>query len=242
MNAWINGIGWLTPAGLGMGRAATEQPLVAGDLEIPTRKQLFAEPDRRFGRLDDFSRVGLAALTCCLRDAGAEAWQEKRPIGIIAASTYGCLATDLLYFESMLPAGGKLASPNLFAYTVANSFLGEAALRFGLTGTSLVLNRTDPGRLESLRFAMEELAWSDQEAMLAGICDLAASALDMPADGVDGIDGVDRPGAVFLLLGREAGEQGTYGELKLEKGEFRFDGTSPADLAELIKACLATQR
>ena len=98
MNAWINGIGWLTPAGLGMGRSATEQPMVAGELEIPTRKQIFAEVDRRFGRLDNFSRIGLAALAFCLRDAVPEDWQEKRPIGIIAATTYGCLATDLALF------------------------------------------------------------------------------------------------------------------------------------------------
>ncbi|WP_020677813.1 beta-ketoacyl synthase N-terminal-like domain-containing protein [Geopsychrobacter electrodiphilus] len=239
MNAWINGIGWLTPAGLGMGRAATEQPLVAGELEIPTRKLIFSEVDRRFGRLDDFSRIGLAALAMCLRDAGAEDWQEKRPIGIIAASRYGCLATDIAYLKTMLPEGGKLASPNLFAYTLPNSFLGEAALRFGLTGTSLVLNRADNTRLESLRFALEELAWSDQQAVLAGICDLAQPDLDVVAGRGDGDD---LPGAVFLLLGREPGEQGTYGELKLDKGEVWFDGVRPADLAALIKACLATNR
>ena len=35
---------------------------------------------------------------------------------------------------------GRLSSPNLFAYTLPNSFAGEAALRFGLTGPTLVVN------------------------------------------------------------------------------------------------------
>ena len=56
MRVWINGLGWVTPAGQGQGRQSKEMPLRRGDLEIPTRKQVFAQIDRRFGRLDDFSR------------------------------------------------------------------------------------------------------------------------------------------------------------------------------------------
>jgi len=231
MKAWINGIGWLTPAGMGMGRTNPQgpSPLQPGSIEIPTRKQLFAAMDRRFGRLDDFSRVGLAALTLCLRDGEAEDWQQKRPIGMVAASRYGCLATDRAYLETMLLDGGKLASPNLFAYTLPNSFLGEAALRFGLTGTSLVLNQADETRLGLLRFALEELAWSDQQGLLAGICDLPEAELGVATD---------LPGGLFLLLGRTAADWGSYGELRLEQGELQFKGTRVSDLSALVMACL----
>ena len=241
MKAWINGLGWLTPAGPGQGRQcqaqshqgqqSLDQPLQRGELEVPTRKQVFAQVDRRFGRLDDFSRVGLAALAFCLRDGHAEEWQEKRPLGIVAASRYGCLQTDLAYLETMLPEGGRLASPNLFAYTLPNCFLGEAALRFGLTGNSMIINRSDPGRLESVRVGLEELAWSDQCGVLAGIADL------MPPPELAAGD--DLPGSLFLLLERqERSGFSSYGVIEEKNGQLYFEGGLVCTLQELVTACL----
>ncbi|OEU74728.1 MAG: hypothetical protein BA864_04895 [Desulfuromonadales bacterium C00003093] len=235
MKGWINGIGWVTAAGCGNGRNAEQQPLCPGSLEIPKRKQVFEKPDMRFGRLDEFSRIGLAALAFCLRDAGEESWSEKRPIGIIAASRYGCLQTDLAYLQTMLPEQGKLASPNLFAYTLPNSFLGEAALRFGLAGNTLVFNQEDESGLSPLRFALEELAWSEQQAMLAGICDLA------PPQGLS--RGGECPGSLFLLLGKEpSAVLPSYGELELRGNEMVFAGAAVTDLPTLVAACLAVKK
>jgi 3-oxoacyl-[acyl-carrier-protein] synthase II len=234
MNAWINGLGWVTPAGQGQGRQSQEMPLRQGDLEIPTRKQVFAQIDRRFGRLDDFSRIGLAALAFCLRDGNAEEWQDKRSLGVVAASRYGCLQTDLAYLETMLPEQGKLASPNLFAYTLPNCFLGESALRFGLTGNSMILNRRDPSRLESIKTGLTELAWSDQCGVLAGIVDLPAPSELQAVD--------DLPGSLFLLLEKEQrGDSGSYGQMELREGQLSFNGQVVNSLVELITVCLKTQ-
>lgn len=234
MKAWINGIGWVTPAGFGQGRQSQSQalqPLQPGELPIPSRKDVFAQIDRRFGRLDDFSRIGLAAVTFCLRDAMVEEWQEKRPIGIIAASRYGCLRTDLDYLQTMLPEQGKLASPNLFAYTLPNCFLGEAALRFGLTGNSMVINRRDPTCLSSIKLGLEELAWSEQSGMLVGIADLS------PPPELTGQD--DRPGSLFLLLERDARADGSsYAELVLQGEELRCNTELVDDLTQLLDVCL----
>lgn len=228
MKAWIKGIGWLTAAGSGRGRQASRQPFCAGELDIPGRKQVFDKPDMRFGRLDAFSRIGLAALAFCLRDADRETWTEKRPIGIVAASRYGCLQTDLDYLQTMLPDQGKLASPNLFAYTLPNCFLGEAALRFGLTGSSLVLNQEDPGGLAPLRYALDELAWSGLQGMLAGVCDLDA----------DRFGGGRFPGALFLLLDKDAGAE-AYGVLETSGEQVLFDAVEMTSLEALVSACLA---
>lgn len=234
MKGWINGIGWMTAAGLGQGRDATEQPFSPGSLEVPKRKQVFEKADMRFGRLDEFSRIGLAALAFCLRDAGQEVWEEKRSIGIVAASRYGCLQTDLAYLQTMLPDNGKLASPNLFAYTLPNCFLGEAALRFGLTGNTVVLNQEDPSGLSSLRYALEELVWSEQQGILAGVSDL------LPPD-----DFVEQqcPGSLFLLLGKPpAVAVAGYGEIELIGNKMFFAGAEISDLPSLVTACLATQK
>jgi 3-oxoacyl-[acyl-carrier-protein] synthase II len=235
MKAWINGIGWVTPAGYGQGRQVQSQPLVPGELKIPTRKDVFTKIDRRFGRLDDFSRIGLAAVTFCLRDGSAEEWQEKRPLGIVAASRYGCLQTDMDYLQTMIPQHGLLASPNLFAYTLPNCFLGEAALRFGLTGNSMIINRHEPGYLASLKFGLEELAWSEQRGVLAGIVDLSPAPTHAASD--------DLPGSLFLLLERTPrAEARSYGELELQGEELRFNGEVFGDLSKLVATCLKVHR
>lgn len=233
MKAVINGLGWLTPAGFGQGHRDQVQPLRQGELPIPTRKQVFAQIDRRFGRLDDFSRIGLAAAAFCLRDAGAEDWQQKRHLGIIATSRYGCLQTDLAYLKTLIPEQGKLASPNLFAYTLPNSFLGEAALRFGLTGNSMIINRRDPQRLSALKEGLAELAWSGQSGVLVGIVDLAPPPELADAD--------DLPGSLFLLLEKES-RSASYGELELEGDELFLNGEPASDLQGLVAMCLAKAR
>ncbi|WP_321366877.1 beta-ketoacyl synthase N-terminal-like domain-containing protein [uncultured Desulfuromusa sp.] len=231
MTGWINGIGWVTAAGCNCGRKTEEQPLLPGTLEIPKRKQVFEKPDMRFGRLDEFSRIGLAAIAFCLRDAGEETWSEKRPIGIVAASRYGCLQTDIAYLQTMLPENGKLASPNLFAYTLANSFLGEAALRFGLTGQTLVINQDDEKGLSAIHYALEELAWSEQQAILTGICDLNPPQELSPEN--------EYPGSLFFLLGREPSSSlPSYGKLELTGGEIFFSGARVADFRSLVAKCL----
>ena len=231
MKGWINGIGWVTAAGCNGGRNTDQQPLHPGSLEIPKRKQVFAKPDMRFGRLDEFSRIGLGAIAFCLRDAEEESWDEKRPIGIIAASRYGCLQTDIAYLQTLLPEQGKLASPNLFAYTLANSFLGEAALRFGLTGQTLVVNQDDESGLSVLRYALEELTWSDQHAVLTGICDLSPPQELSTGD--------ECPGSLFFLLGKQpAASLSSYGELELLGDEIYFSGARVADFRSLVAECL----
>ena len=235
MKGWINGIGWVTPAGFGCGRENTQQPLCNGTLEIPKRKQVFAKADMRFGRLDEFSRVGLAAIAFCLRDAGTEEWDEKRSIGIVAASRYGCLQTDLAYLDTLLPEQGKLASPNLFAYTLANSFLGEAALRFGLTGNTLVFNHAETTALAPLCYALEELEWGGQQAIIAGICDLPAPA-EFSSEN-------ETPGSLFVLLSKKPPVgQSAYGALGLRAGKLIFSGEPVTDLSALIAACLTAEK
>jgi len=196
MRAYILGIGWVDADGPGRGRGDRSCKLRSGPLPRIERSDIFATPDRRFGRLDDFSRLGLAAIALALQDAGLESWEEKRPWGIVAASRYGCLATDRDYFDTVIPDGGALASPNLFAYTLSNCFTGEAAIRFGLTGPSYVVNEPGPCGFESLRLALEHLADGDAPLVVAGMSDLAS--VTVPHSGLP-----ETPGAVFLALAKE---------------------------------------
>ena len=232
MTGWIMGIGWVAAPGCGRGRTAATLPVWNESLTLPARKDLFEQADLRFGRLDGFSRTGLAGITMCLRDAGSEEWQQKRSIGTIAVTSGGCLQTDLDYLATMVTDGGKLASPNLFAYTLPNCFLGEAALRFGLTGSSVILHQSGGRQLDVICRALEELTWNDCEGMLAGFCEVPVAEIPCPESGY---------GSLFLLLARapHAGTE-TYGKLELHGETLTLNDRTVADLAELVEACLTT--
>ncbi len=232
MRAHLSGIGWVTTAGTGCGRD-DRFALAGGDLPAISRRDVFPEPDRRFGRMDDFSRLGLAAITFALRDAGLEQWQQKRPVGLIAQSNCGCLATDIDYFDSVLPKGGALASPHLFAYTLPNTFLGEAAIRFGLTGSQFIVSEAGDDPLAALRMALESLAWDEEDAVVAGICDLAA-----PEPAVT--TGTDPAGAVFFVLEKSVRVDAPgYGTLSLEQGRLAHAGKPVDDVSAIVRSALA---
>lgn len=230
LRAAVLGIGWVTGAGLGQGRGSAPFAWEPGSLPALRRQDLFAEPDLRFGRLDGFSRLGLAGIVLALRDAGLEAWQEKRPFGLLASSRYGCLTTDLAYFATVLPAGG-LPSPQLFAYTLPNCFLGEVAIRCGLTGPACVLSPAGDHGTAALAMAIEMLHWGEAPVMIAGCC-------DQPPPAPLG-SGIEEPsGAIFFALAREPFETiGPIAEIRLCEGRLACEGQPLASLAETVTAC-----
>lgn len=171
MKVFVTGIGWVGAAGMGTGRGGAPFALPPGDLPSISRHEVFSEPDSRFGRLDAFSRLALAGVALALRDAGIETWTEPRAVGVAASTTYGCMGTDLDYLAT-LAGGPALASPQLFAYTLPNVFLGEAAIRFGLTGPTVIVSDEDGTGAAALDTALDFVAGGGDTA-LAGICDLA---------------------------------------------------------------------
>lgn len=198
----IRGFGWVASDGFGCGHSGEFQGFAAGELPQIQRQDLFAKPDRRFGRMDPFSRLGLAAITLALRDASFEEWQQKRPIALLAETTTGCLETDCDYFATVLPEQGALASPQLFAYTLSNTFLGEAALRFGLTGNCQVVNSCDPVALSVLHSALDMLQWQEDQAVVMGFCDLTDQGALAAPGALFMVIEPDKPEANGLLLER----------------------------------------
>lgn len=234
MEAFLTGIGWVTGAGFGAGRQGGDCSFPESPLPSLTRKDVFPEPNQRFGRMSDYAKLGLAAIAFALRDAGLEAWSEKRPIGVVASTRFGCLATDLDYHSTVQLQGGGLASPNLFAYTLANCFLGDAAIQFGLTGSSVAINESGEDSLGALREALEAMQIGDADTMLAGVCDLPAP------QGCQG-ERAPTPGAAFLALTlAPPAEPAPYGRVTLAgDGGVLFNGSPVAGLRQLISGALA---
>lgn len=234
MIAAITGIGWVKAESIGSGRH--HQTLQPKDGKLPklTSRMVFGKVLPHFGRLDEYSKLGLASVAFALKDAKLDEWKEKRPVGIIVSTVHGCLATDIDYFETVITYGGNLASPNLFACTLPNIFLGEAAIRFGLTAAGFAVNEPTLTGVNGLRMALTSMSMGDCRTMLVGTCDPGRPELFPHHTEVT-------PGALFLVLEKDPCEIPlSYGVINMT-GELNilFNGAGIQNLEELFNKIMA---
>lgn len=193
----IAGGGWVTASGTGQinngdGFSMPEGPLV------PLRREMCSSaPDPRWGRLDRYSKAGLIGASLAIKDAGLASGAEPTETAIIVSTFNGSIEVDHKYYETVLPQGGLLASPNLFAYTLPNCMLGEIAIRYGFTGPAMVVSQPTADMLNGVLFGAQCLYSGLSKKVVAGYCNVEC--------GLDPINTGFRPGAVFLVM-REAAE------------------------------------
>ena len=234
MTVSITGVGWVTASGTGRGQEDRVFSMPDAPLpEITQKAILDIRACPRFGRMDPYSKLGLVAIASALKDASLDEWTEKRPIGLISSTLYGCLQTDMAFFETVIPQKGRLASPNLFTYTLPNCFLGDAAILFGLTGASFVINEQTHSGLDALRMALDCIVLEESDGMLAGVCDLGRPLFLSGSIGL-------APGALFFVIERSPRSRHVgYGELSMDKsGALFFDGSEIETATECVKKCL----
>ena len=233
MKADITGIGWITAAGIGRGQDHNGFSMPPGPLPEYPPEKIFSRPYPNLRRMDDFSRLGVSAIGLALKDAGLNAWTRKRDIGVVAATVYGCLGADVDFYYTVIPQKGTQASPSIFSYTSANSFLGEAAIHFGMTGTNYAVFEQLPTGLAGLLAALAHLAAGDDEKMIGGVCDVGCPEL---------FDQPDKfpSGAVFFMLEAVGtNPQRSYGSLVSElPGKLVFNGQPVDTLSALVDQCL----
>jgi 3-oxoacyl-[acyl-carrier-protein] synthase II len=227
MKANITGIGWVTSKNSGSLKDLSTFEMTPEPLpEIPITD---LGPAAR--RMDAYSRLGMSGILHALRDAGLVEWTVQRNIGVAAATEYACLTTDIAFYDSVASADAA-ASPALFSYTLPNTFLGEAAIHFGLTGPTYVINGgrfLDVGILE---MALDGIFSGETDTMLCGVVNPPAPR-ELP----------DTPppllGTLFFVVERRPGDRLSYGAIGFnEEGRIEFDGSEIGDLAEIVRRCL----
>lgn len=234
MNAFITGIGWITAGGEGAGRRADPFDLSDGVLpglgsKITLKNQRF----KRFGRMDRYCKLGIKTVDYALQDAGLDMWEEKRDIGLVVSTVLGCLATDFDYYKTVISRDGLISDPNLFTYCLPNSFIGYAAIIFGMTGTNYVINeRPGPG-LSAVVSAMDCILLGECDTILAGICDVE------PPPGVP-VFARPVPGAIFLVIEKTVNRDvRPYGRISADnKGGLFFNGSRIEDISMCVRSCL----
>jgi len=103
MECHITGIGRVRTSGMGGANDHHDFVMTKGQLPHVTAASAFDKPYPPFRRMDEYSRLGLAAIAFALKDAGLNEWAEKRNIGIIATTVYGCLNTDIECYRTVMP-------------------------------------------------------------------------------------------------------------------------------------------
>ncbi len=232
MSIRITGLGAVGPGGMGAGPAAAAG--WPGFGRLPSIPSTLTGPSGR--RMDTYSRLGMAAVGLALADAGCEQWSENRPMGIVAATRFGCLETDAAYYQAVRAGGDTPPSPGLFSYTLPSVFLGDAAIRYGLTGPTYVVGQNDVMGLAGLGMAFDTLMAGEADQMLCGVVNppvppMVSMLPSLPV------------GAFFFLLDRTPGGEHTYGRLAHAGTEqLVFNGMRVTDLAMLARQCMATAR
>lgn len=171
MDIWITGGGFITGSGFGK-LSEGKKIIINGDnLIFPATKDIFSRPLTRYGRFDDYTRLGCATIALTLQDANFSHSQTKQPIGIISSSQFECFETDISYYQTTLEQDGLLSSPNLFSYTLPGIMLGECALYFGLTGPTFSVCEQQGIGMAALKLACLLMATNNTNKIIAGWVD-----------------------------------------------------------------------
>jgi 3-oxoacyl-[acyl-carrier-protein] synthase II len=179
----------------------------------------------------------MLAAAMALKDAGLDEWNDKRNIGIIISTFYGCYHTDVKYFHTVSPEAGSASSPHLFAYTLPTTFLGDISIHFGLTGPSFAVHEEPPRGLISMNLAFDLLLEGDSDQLLVGIC-------DTPYFNLPGIWNLKDPFALFVVMQKQIRPSTkSYGVMDIRGIEdVQIEGEKVSDLFQLFRFCLNHSR
>ena len=199
MELWISGGSWISAFGsatLSEGRGvevSSDEPL------LPEAKDLFSEPLKRYGRFDDFTRLGCAAASLALGDTSIEMEKGVGTSGMIISSDYEVFRTDMDYYETSIEEGGIYSSPNLFSYTLPVILLGECAIHYKMTGPTFCVGDGGTLGLHALEGAASMIASGKADRMIAGWLE------SPPLNAIDENGNPPLSGAVFIVLDGKRG-------------------------------------
>jgi len=200
----ITGMGWVSESSRGYPGHVCYSKNPHGLPKI-SGKEILSRPHKGFGRMDNFSKIGFAAITFALADADICPSDSKKNICMIASSVTGCIETDIHYQATLSREKGILPSPAIFAYTLPSCFLGEASIYHKLTGESFMIEEETANGLQGLSMAMDLLEEGECDTLVCGFCNSDLYS-DLYSTVKPLIQNMERPepGAIFFVLEKQA--------------------------------------
>ena len=190
MDIKVLGGSWISGDGYGTLKSKINTASFNNEPVLPEYRELFKEPLSRYGRFDNYTKIGCSAAALALKDSNLHITNIKRPIGFIISSIYESYNTDIEYYKSTIENNGAFTSPNLFSYTLPGIVLGECSAYFKLSGPSLCIGENpDKGfGYSALKTSLLMLETGEADTIITGW-------LDYPPDICSGLKG-----AVFAVL------------------------------------------
>jgi 3-oxoacyl-(acyl-carrier-protein) synthase len=226
MKIYINGAAIIQKDLYGTLRLGIQKIDMKDLFQIESLRALFSQKPTRFGRFDQYTRLGCAAVGLALSDAGFDPNNKESKTGLILAGQYGSFVTDLDYQKTVY-GGGQFASPNLFSYTLPNIVIGECANQFGFMGPTYCIDSDNGRASQALHQASVYLETKTAEAMLVGWLEVLPDQAPR-----------QKEGAAVLCFGKKRSEDARH--LELEADPFRgmrfLDGQTVRSIDELLHA------
>jgi 3-oxoacyl-[acyl-carrier-protein] synthase II len=230
----ISGMGWVSESSRGYPGHVCYSINPHGLPKI-SGKEILDRPHKAFGRMDNFSKIGFAAITFALADVGIARSEPKKNIAVIASSITGCLETDIHYQATLSREKGIFPSPTLFAYTLPSCFLGEASIYHGLTGESFMVEEEIPNGLQGLSLGLDLLEDGGCDVLVCGLCNSDIKLVNPTINVI-----FPEFGALFFVLEKK-GSKPSHGIITESRAQniFSFEGKKINSLTDLGKNILA---
>lgn len=184
------------------GRSAGGGPaLVTAFVDLPPDRPrlvrtLGLRSSRRF---DDFCVFTVAAVDAALEAAGLSvASLASVPHALVLGTALGCLESDHAFYLREIEPERHDPSPRIFAYTLPNIGLGEAAIRHRLIGEHLVVSAGRASGLAALAEAADLVARGNCEVVLALVIDAVGAGAGRLLHGTPGV----RPRSAAFVVER----------------------------------------
>jgi 3-oxoacyl-[acyl-carrier-protein] synthase II len=178
----INGIGVIAPGAIGVGafRAFLDAELCAIDTidrfdtaGLRARKGALVRDFRagdfiapmKLRRMNGLSRLGLAAARLAIEDSGVP---PSADCGVAVGTAFGPVRTSVEYMTDYVEKGAALASPQLFAESVANAAGSHIAIEWGLRGFNITVTQRESSALAAAMVAATRVAKGTESAALIG--------------------------------------------------------------------------
>jgi len=126
-------------------------------------------PVMKIRRMNNLSRMGLAAAKLAIADAGLEGAGLARPdVGVAMGTAFGPVQTSIEYLREYMEKGAALSPPQLFAESVANAPGSHIAIEHGFEGFNVTFSQRESSVLTALMFACGQMLKGTAKAALCG--------------------------------------------------------------------------
>lgn len=159
-------------------------------------------PMMKLRRMNNLSRMGLAAAKLANGDAGLDAAGLARPdVGVALGTAFGPVQTSVEYLREYIEKGAALAPPQLFAESVANAPGSHIAIEHGFEGFNVTFTQRESSAMTALMFGCGQLLKDAAKAAVCGGVDEMNEVLFSVLDRIGALarsgDGLDEAGRPF---------------------------------------------